>query len=62
MSPEQLRDAKECFEDVKHLKNKMQSVLNALNKSKVLDQILLQKIKNCRDMEELEHIVRSFVF
>lgn len=60
MSPEELREAKECFEDIKHLKNKIDSVLKALNKSKALDQFLLQKIRHCRDVEELEHIVSSF--
>lgn len=57
MSPEQLREAKECYENVKSLKQKMQSVLKALSKAKVLSDVLLQKITVCRDMEEIEHLV-----
>lgn len=62
MSPDQLREAKECFEEIKLLKNKMQTVLKTLNKNEVLDQFLLQKITNCRDIEELEHIVSGVFF
>lgn len=60
MTPDELRTAKESFENIKHLKNKIQTVLKALNKSKVLNEFLLQKIRHCRDVEELEHIVSYY--
>lgn len=62
MSPEQLRDAKECYEDIKGLKQKMQNVLKALNKAKVLSDFLKHKITSCRDVEEIEHLVGGFFF
>lgn len=57
MSPEQLRDVKECYEDVKALRKKMGTILRALEKAKLLNASLLCKITYCRDMEELEHLV-----
>lgn len=57
MSPEQLRDAKNCFQNIMILKKRMQNILQALDKTKILDKAFLQKITTCRNMEELEHLV-----
>lgn len=62
MSPEQLRYAKECYEDIKSLKQKMQNVLKALNKAEVLSDFLKDKITSCRDVEEIEHLVCVFSY
>lgn len=61
MSPDQLRDIKNCYDDLCALKTKMKSILQLLSKMGVLDACIKKKITNVTTMEELEHIVSYFL-
>lgn len=61
MSPDQLRDIKNSYDDLCTLKLKMESVLQALTKMEVLDNRLRSKITSTTTMEELEYIVSTYV-
>lgn len=60
MTPEQLRELKDCYDEICTLKQKMNNVLKALNKTGILDESLKLKIGNARSIEELEYVVSLF--
>lgn len=57
MTPEKLREAKDTFEGICHLKQKMQTVIKTITKSGALDSQLENTVKCAKSLEELEIIV-----
>lgn len=59
MSPEVLREVKSVFEDICELKQKITTVVSALQKSENLTENLERAVKSVKSLEELEIIVSS---
>lgn len=59
MSPEVLREVKSAFEDICELKQKITTVVSALQKSENLTENLERAVKSVKSLEELEIIVSS---
>lgn len=57
MTPEKLREVKDTFDEICHLKQKIQTVTKALDKQGVLDKNLENKIRCTKSLEELDIIV-----
>lgn len=57
MPPERLREAKDTFEDICQLRQKMRTVLKTVTKLGVLDSHLKKAVKSAKSLEELEIIV-----
>ncbi|KAJ8967501.1 hypothetical protein NQ314_002816 [Rhamnusium bicolor] len=60
MSPEMLREVKESFEEICHLKSKINTTIKSLNKLGQLNPQLHRAIKSVRTTEELEIIYAPF--
>lgn len=57
MDPEDLRDVKECYEEICDLKSKINTVVQTVNKMGQLNPKLRKSIVSVRSAEELELIV-----
>lgn len=57
MPPEKLREVKDTFDEICHLKQKIQTVIKTLDKKGVLEKNLEHTIRCARSLEELEIIV-----
>ncbi|CAH0554650.1 unnamed protein product [Brassicogethes aeneus] len=60
MTPEDLREVKECFEDICALKSKICTVVKAVEKLGQLNPVLRKSIASARTIEELEHIYAPY--
>lgn len=60
MTPEKLREVKDTFDEICHLKQKMQTVIKKIAKSGALDSQLEKTIKCAKSLEELEIIVSIY--
>lgn len=60
MTPEKLREVKDTFEEICHLKQKIQTVIKTLDKKGVLDKNLEHTIRCTKSVEELEIIVSIY--
>lgn len=60
MTPEKLREVKDTFDDVCHLKQKIHTVVKTLDKQGVLDSNLENTIRCTKSLEELEIIVSKY--
>lgn len=61
MTAEQLRDAKNSYDEICALKKKAENVLQTIKKTEYYTTDIKNAIENCRSLEELEYIVRIFV-
>lgn len=57
MSAEKLREVKDTFEEICHLKQKMQTVIKTIDKLGSLDPQMERTVRSAKSLEELEIIV-----
>lgn len=62
MGPEKLREVKDSFDEICHLKQKIQSVIKTLDKQGVLNEQLESTVRCTKSLDELEIIVRIYIF
>lgn len=60
MPPEKLREVKDTFEEICHLKQKMQTVIKTIDKLGALDPQLEKTVRSAKSLDELEIIVSIF--
>lgn len=60
MSPELLREVKDCFDQICQLKAKINTSINTISKLGQLNPLLENAVKSVKSLEELEIIVSFY--